>query len=41
MIAAKDASISWLNTSVEVLARYRHENSSESGTGPGETGELF
>ena len=41
MIAAKDASISWLNTSVEVLARYRHENSSESGTGPGQNGELF
>ena len=41
MIAAKDASISSLNTSVEVLARYRHENSSESSTAPGETGELF
>ena len=41
MIAAKDASISWLNMPVEVLARYRHRNSSALVPGTGETGELF
>jgi len=35
MIAAKDASISWLNMPVEVLARYRHRNSSALVPGSG------
>jgi len=35
MIAAKDASISWLNTRVEVLARHRHRNSSALVPGSG------